>query len=133
MNKLLTIILMLSMSFAFYSCSSDDDKEDDKEFVWEGDIEGYNPLKGDWMYEAKKDTYGGWRFTEDKVLYRLFFDKYGKINKVIEIAPFEINKTAYKYIADIQYICRYKIIDNKFILYPNQNNDNDAVTLIKIE
>jgi hypothetical protein len=120
------------MSLVFGACS-DEEKKDDNTFVWEGDIEGYNPLEGDWKHETKSATYGGWRFSKKKILYRLFYDNYGRLTQAIEIAPFEINNTAYKYSADIQYICRYKIVDNKFILYPNLNNDNEAVTLIKVK
>lgn len=129
MNKLLTIILLLSMSVAFGACSSDDDKEDDK-FVWEGDIEGYNPLEGVWRY---KGTKVGLLFDSEKTLYRLDFkglddDNYTKIGG----SKFQINKTAYQVIG--AGISRYKIVnDNEFIRYPNQNNDDNASTLIRVE
>ena len=49
MNKLLTIILMLSLSLALGSCS-DDNKEDDN--GGGTPPEYYNPLKGAWVWDS---------------------------------------------------------------------------------
>lgn len=131
MKQTIFFTLILSLLFSFSSCSSDDDN--DNTFVWEGDIEGYNPLEGDWISE--EDNTIGVRFSEDKIIYMLVFNDSGIITQKIELNSFEINKAAYKYYWQTKdYIYRYKKVTNdKFIEYPNQNNDKDFRTFIRVE
>ena len=121
MKKTLLFTLLLTMFVGFSSCSSDDDNEP---FKWEGDIDGYNPLVGTWIFENKQTD--ALRFSEDKILYRITYTSEG--DESLEIGPFEINKSAYKIGIGIT---RYKLDGDRLTQYYNQNNDDDFSVLIR--
>lgn len=122
MKKILLFAILFSLFAGFNSCSNDE--ENNEPFVWEGDIEGYNPLLGDWRWDGTDE---GLRFSEDKKLYRI---DYGTVT--VPVGPFEINHKAYK--TKLAGITRYKIVnEDKFIQYPNQNNDDNSSVLIRVK
>lgn len=125
MKKILILTILFSLFAGFSSCSNDDNEP----FVWEGDIEGYNPLLGVWRYD---NTKVGLLFDDNKNLYRLDFVDYNN-DAYIKTggSKFEINKKAYS--TSGGGITRYKLDGSKLILYLNQNNDDEVRYLTKIE
>jgi len=113
MKKLLSLILLLGLSLAFYSCGGDDDKEDEK-FVWNGDWndpddpnykpEGYNPIQGLWR-SVKDNTYGLY-YSKDFKGYRVNFSATGDNYSIDGTGiKYQLNDKAYK--NDFYY--RYRI------------------------
>ena len=107
MKKLLSIILLLAVSFTFAACSDDDD--DDKKggggdkFVWNGDWndpddpnfkpEGYNPIQGMWRSVNVPNT--GLYYSDDRIEYRVIFYSVGSPSKS-KYGSYKINDKAYK-------------------------------------
>ena len=124
MKKLLSIILLLSLSVAFYSCGGDMEEETKKpqEFVWNGDWndpddpnfkpEGYNPIKGVWR---RVNTTLGLQFTEDFKAYELIFYSFDGYDKRY-MSNYIINDNAYK-IGEGDNIRRYKIEGEVLTIY----------------
>lgn len=124
MKKLLSIILLLSLSVAFYSCGGDMEEETKKpqEFVWNGDWndpadpnfkpEGYNPIKGVWR---RVNTTLGLQFTEDFQAYELTFYSFDGYDKRY-MSNYIINDNAYK-IGEGDNIRRYKIEGEVLTIY----------------
>ena len=118
------------MSLGFAACGGDDDEGEDppkEKFVWEGDIEGYNPLQGLWRYANKVGLY----FSEDKILYRVDFGDNDQDYTMSSPSKFEINKNAFKY--GVNSIRRYKLEGDALLIYPNQNDDEDSEVLRRIK
>lgn len=124
MKKLLSIILLLSLSVAFYSCGDDMEEEMKKpqEFVWNGDWndpadpnfkpEGFNPIKGVWKCV---NTTLGVKYTEDFKVYALNFYSFDGYDEKY-VGNYVVNNKAYRYgKADI--IERYKIEGNILTVY----------------
>lgn len=142
MNKLLSLILLLSLSLAFYSCGSDDDNDEPGKFVWGGDwndpddpnykpeYEGkYNPIQGLWRRDD--DNRFGVYFSEDFVGYIAYFYPNGGYTKE---GPREyiINDKAYRYDLSIINTHRYKIINNKLYIYSELNSDDKYAIYSKV-
>lgn len=116
MKKLLSIILLLSLSVAFYSCGGDMEEETKKpqEFVWNGDWndpndpnfkpEGYNPIQGVWR---RVNTTLGVKYTEDFKVYTLTFYSFDGYDEKY-VGNYVINDKAYKY-GNADIIERYKV------------------------
>lgn len=124
MKKLLSIILLLSLSVAFYSCGGDMEEETKKpqEFVWNGDWndpndpnfkpEGYNPIKGVWR---RVNTTLGLQFTEDFKAYELTFYSFDGYDKRY-MNRYTINDKAYRTDGTVT-TYRYKIEGNVLTVY----------------
>lgn len=127
MKKILLFAILFSLLAGFSSCSND---EENDPFIWEGDIEGYNPLLGVWMFE--NNTSNHLEFSKEKILYRLIYNTSGQGGvQTIKIGPFEINNKAYK--TNLTGITRYKLDGDRLTQYPNQNNDDNSSILIRVK
>lgn len=142
MKKLLSFILLLTLSLTFVACGGDDDeKKEPEKFVWGGDWndpsdpnykpEGYNPIQGLWKRDS--DETKGAYFSEDFKDYKVtFFENGGNIKDLFK-DKYYINDKAFRYSDTTTDTWRYKIEGNKLILYPNLSNDKDALSYIRIE
>jgi len=128
------------MSLTFYSCG-DDDKEDDKEFVWNGDwndpndpnykADGYNPIVGLWKSDNNPSI--GVYFTEDFKSYRIKFTSNGTVGEKYYEKNYVINDKAYNLSPPQGGIWRYRVEGNKFYDTPNLNDDNDWRSYTRVE
>lgn len=144
MNKLLSLILLLSLSLAFYSCGSDDDDEPQK-FVWGGDWNDpddpnykpeykgkYNPIQGLWRRDSDKER--GLLFTEDFKCYTVVF--YGDNRYVTSLFrdKYIINDKAYRYHKTENW--KYKLENGKFWNMPTSvgvAEDDDWRSFTKVK
>lgn len=124
MKKLLSIILLLSLSVAFYSCGGDMEEETKKpqEFVWNGDWndpndpnfkpEGYNPIEGVWR---RVNTTLGVKYTEDFKVYTLTFYSFDGYDEKY-VGNYVINDKAYKLVTS-ETTRRYKVEGDVLTIY----------------
>ena len=143
MKKLLSIILLLSLSIAFYSCGDDMEEEMKKpqEFVWNGDWndpadpnfkpEGYNPIQGVWR--SDKDETKGVCFSEDFKCYIVTFYSNGLYGKTLFRSKYTINDKAYSLDPPTREFWRYKIENGKFKTTPDLNDDSDWRSYTRVE
>lgn len=143
MKKLLSIILLLSLSVAFYSCGGDMEEETKKpqEFVWNGDWndpndsnfkpEGYNPIKGLWRRDA--DNTRGLYYSEDFKIYQVTFYSNGLYGKTLFRSKYTINDKAYSLDPPDREFWRYKIENGKLRTTPDLNDDGDWRSFTKVE
>lgn len=143
MKKLLSIILLLSLSIAFYSCGGDMEEETKKpqEFVWNGDWndpddpnfkpEGYNPIQGVWR--SDKDETKGVCFSEDFKCYIVTFYSNGLYDKDLFSDKYAINDKAYSLRPPTGGIRRYKIDNSKLETTPYLYDDRDWTSYTKVE
>lgn len=139
MKKLLSFILLLTLSVTFTACGDDDEKE---KFVWGGDWNDpndpnykseyggkYNPIQGLWRFDW--DTERGIYFSEDLKIYSIVFYPSGSVyEKELWAGYYQINDKAYK---ENSSICRYKMEQGKLYYTANLNDDNNWGSLTKIE
>lgn len=106
MKKLLSLVLLLTLSFTFSACGDSDDEEE--KFVWGGDWNDpddpnykpeyggkYNPIQGLWRFDW--DTERGVYFSEDFIAYDAYFYPNGLHKIDLSSADkYEINDKAYK-------------------------------------
>lgn len=141
MKKLLSIFLLLTLSFAFSACGDSDDEPE--KFVWGGDWNDpsdpnykaeyngkYNPIQGLWRSDkdAARGLYFSENFNADKVV---FFSNGGYERE--EWRDYVINDKAFSNRPPSSELWRYKIEGNKFYLYPNLNDDDDWRSYTKVE
>ena len=143
MKKLLSIILLLSLSVAFYSCGGDMEEETKKpqEFVWNGDWndpadpnfkpEGYNQIKGVWRFNW--DTDRGICFSEDFKVYDVYFHPNGKYTMELWYDKYSINDKAFMFNPLSSDIYRYKIEKGKLQYTHKLTEDKGWGSLTKIE
>ncbi|NDV96568.1 hypothetical protein D0T84_16835 [Dysgonomonas sp. 521] len=138
MNKLLTIILMLSLSVAFGACSSDDDKTE--EFVWNGNWNdpsdlnykpnGYNPIQGLWR-KVEGDI--GFYNSDDFKTYQIKFLANGDYTQNF-YSGYIINDKAFKYTdTSDKGAWRYKVEGDLLYIYPNRTSDDDVRKYERVE
>ncbi|MBN9300307.1 MULTISPECIES: hypothetical protein [Dysgonomonas] len=135
MKKLLSIILLLSMSVTFYSCGDDMEEE----FVWNGDWndpadpnykpEGYNPIQGLWRRDT--DDTRGLYYSEDFKIYKVYFHPNGYVEKSLWADKYIINDKAYNISSKGTW--RYKIEIGKFWDTPDLNDDSDWRSYTRVE
>ncbi|GAB6007511.1 hypothetical protein [Dysgonomonas reticulitermitis] len=111
MKKILSIFLLLSLSFAFSACGGSDDDEPEK-FVWGGDWNDpndphyatykgmYNPIQGLWRFDW--DTERGIYFSEDFIAYNVVFYPNGLYKKESIGIKYIINDKAFSFVPAIQ-------------------------------
>ena len=143
MKKLLSIILLLSLSVAFYSCGGDMEEETKKpqEFVWNGDWndpndpnfkpEGYNPIEKVWRFNW--DTDRGICFSEDFKVYNVYFHPNGKYTMVLWYDKYSINDKAFMFNPLSSDIYRYKIENGRLKYTHELTEDRGWGSLTKIE
>lgn len=122
MKKLLSIILLISLSVTFYSCGDDKEEEKPKEFVWNGDWndpadpnfkpEGYNPIKGVWR---RVNTTQGIKYTEDFKAYTLTFYSFDGYDEK-SVGNYVVNDKAYKLVTS-ETTRRYKVEGDVLTIY----------------
>lgn len=136
MKKILSFILLLTLSFAFSACGGSDDDEPEK-FVWGGDWNDpndphyatykgmYNPIQGLWRFDWDENR--GMYFSDDFKVYDVTFysdisykmDEYG--------SKYMINDKAFKIIYTITFL--YKIEGNKlYYVHPYGGYNKDINT-----
>lgn len=143
MKKLLSIILLLSLSVAFYSCGDDMEEEMKKpqEFVWNGDWndpadpnfkpEGFNPIEGVWRFNW--DTDRGICFSEDFKVYNVYFHPNGKYTMELRYDKYSINDKAFMYNPLSSDIRRYRIENGRLKYTHELTEDKGWGSLTKIE
>lgn len=141
MKKLLSIILLLSLSVTFYSCGDDKEEEKTKEFLWNGDWndpndpnfkpEGYNPIKGVWRFNW--DTDRGICFSEDFKVYDVYFHPNGKYTMELWYDKYSINDKAFMFNPLSSDIYRYKIENGRLKYTIELTEDKGWGSLTKIE
>ncbi|MDR1091133.1 MAG: hypothetical protein LBL79_08670 [Prevotella sp.] len=132
MKKLLSFVLLLTLSYTFSACGGSDDDEPEK-FVWGGDWNDpnspgykpeyhgkYNPIQGLWKHS--QDSQIGYYFSEDYIGYDVDFYVSGEYTKT-KYSKYGINKDAFRY--ETSRTFRYKMNkDDDNILYlASQNMD----------
>lgn len=141
MKKLLSIILLISLSVTFYSCGDDKEEEKPKEFVWNGDWndpndpnfkpEGYNPIKGVWRFNW--DTDRGICFSEDFKIYNVYFHPNGKYTMELWREKYIVNDNAFMINPLSADIYRYKIENGRLKYTIELTEDKGWGSLTKIE
>lgn len=112
MKKLLSFILLLTLSFTFSACGGSDDEPE--KFVWGGDWNNpsdpnykaeyggkYNPIQGLWKFDWDKER--GIYFSEDFKAYNAYFYPNGlyKIDN-LSMKEYIINDKAFSFVPAIQ-------------------------------
>lgn len=126
MKKILSLILVFSLSFAFFSCG-----EDEKVYNWRGDWnspkdpnykpEGYNPVKGMWKGNVK-----GLYFSEDFRIHDVTYLEDGTYQIALYRDKYIINDEAFRYQVYPQTI-RYKVEADKLYITDKLFEDDWAV------
>lgn len=132
MKKFLSVILLLSLSFAFFSCGGDDEKDDPEKpepFVWGGDWNDpndaaykpeyggkYNPIKGLW--KNTKYQQEGFYFSEDFKAYTVYFyENGGNTKEPIHTNSYQINDKAYRFSRATPNTYLYRIENGLLYIY----------------
>lgn len=140
MKKLLSILLILSLSFAFYSCKDDNEFELEK-YVWGGDWNDpddpkykpeyggkYNPIQGLW--QASWDNTYGLYFSEKFDYYQVQFYTNGSYHLFL-LYHYDINDSALRYERAYN---RYIIEGDKLYVYLSLNDPNEEPSIyIRVE
>lgn len=139
MKKLLSIILLISLSVTSYSCGDDKEEEKPQEFVWNGDWndpadpnfkpEGFNPIEGVWRFNW--DTDRGICFSEDFKVYNVYFHPNGKYTMELWREKYIINDKAFKNLPNE--INRYKVKNNKLQYTYELEKDESWSNLTKVQ
>lgn len=145
MKKLLSLILLFSLSFTFYSCDKDDDKKDEPEkpkpFVWGGDWNDpedenykpeyggkYNPVRGLWR--SDKDPSFGLYYSEDFKEYIVTFYPDGRYAMEGTGSSYGINDKAFRVSSTTQI---YEVNGNQFLLYSHNSTKDKASYYTRVQ
>lgn len=136
MKKLLSLVLLLTLSFTFSACGDSDDEEE--KFVWGGDWNDpddpnykpeyggkYNPIQGLWKHS--QDSKIGFYFSEDFIGYDVSFYANEEYTKT-RYSEYGINNDAFRYGTTRTY--RY-IIDNGILYLAAQNIEKPSEKWVK--
>lgn len=126
MKKLLSLILIFSLSFAFFSCS-----KDEQVYNWRGNwndpndpnykTEGYNPVMGMWKSGTK-----GLYFSEDFRIHDVTYHEDGTYQIALYKDTYIINDEAFRYQVYPQTI-RYRVEGDKLYITEYLFKDDWAV------
>lgn len=141
MKKLLSLVLLLTLSFTFSACGDSD--EEPEKFKWSGDWNNpndpnykpeyggkYNPIQGLWRRNS--DGTRGLYFSEDFKAYTVTFYSGGRYVKD-EWRDYVINNKAFSNSPPASELWRYKIEEDKLWITPNMNDDNDWRSFTKVK
>ena len=127
MKKIFSLLLLISLSFAFSSCGGDEEQV----YNWRGDWndpkdanykpEGYNPIKGLWkLYDR------GYYFSDDFKMHTVVYHSDGTHQIALYKDLYMINDEAFRYKVYPQTI-RYKVEGDKLYISENLFKDDWAV------
>lgn len=141
MKKLLSIFLLLTLSFAFSACGDSDDEPE--KFVWGGDWNNpsdpnykaeynskYNPIQGLWRRDNYKNL--GFYFSEDFKMHEVQF--YSDVSYKIDEwgSKYVINDKAFSVRPPNSYILKYNIDGNKLsFAYEDHEDDRTFCTRVQ--